>query len=63
MDSHRWKQLDDLRIARTDDDNREHRGQRHEEAQKGVPVQLEERRLRAVAGRRQPVRAKAHPRQ
>ena len=59
----RRKQRDDLRIARADRDDRDDRGERHEQAQVRVPAERLERLLRAVAGRRQPVRAEAYPRE
>ena len=57
------KQFDDLRVAGADDDDGQHRGQRHEQAQVGVAFQRQKRLLRAVAGGRQAVRSQADPRQ
>ena len=55
--------LDDLRIARADDDDGQHGGGRDEQAQIRVRLQRHERRFRAVARRRQAVRAQADPRE
>ena len=57
------KQFDDLRIARADDDDGQHRGRRDEQAQKSVALQRQKRRLRAVARGGQSVRAQPDPRQ
>ena len=55
------KGLDDLRITRADDDNRQDGGNGDEQAQKRVRFQRDKRRFRAVTGRRQPIRAQTDP--
>ncbi len=55
------EERDDLRVAGADGDDRDDRGQGHEEAQVRVAEERLEGLLRAVARRREPVGAEAHP--